>query len=176
MNRISFIIKALGNINEFVGRAVSWLTLLLVLLVSGDVAMRYIFNISYVAIQELEWHIYAIIFLLGAGYTLKHNGHVRVDLIYQRLSKKYRAWIDLLGCIFFLFPGCFLIIKTSIPFVLNSFKISECSPDPGGLPARYLIKSVIVIGFALILLQGIAMFLDRLLFLFGKDQQERRTA
>jgi len=169
------LIRLFDRINEIAGRSVSWLTLLLVLLVSCDVAMRYIFNISFVAVQELEWHIFSIIFLIGAGYTLKQNGHVRVDLIYQRLNKRHRAWIDLLGCIFFLFPGCFLVIKTSIPFVLNSFYIHEGSPDPGGLPARYILKSTIIIGFLLLLFQGTALFLRRLLFLLNINDSDKES-
>ncbi len=170
------LIGFFDRINEIAGRAVSWLTLLLVILVSCDVAMRYIFSISFVAVQELEWHIFSIIFLIGAGYTLKQNGHVRVDLVYQRLSKRYRAWIDLLGCIFFLFPGCFLVIKTSVPFVVNSFQMHECSPDPGGLPARYILKSTIVVGFSMLMIQGASLFLKRLLFLLtANDTQEEAT-
>ena len=169
MTALNSIINAIGRINELTGKAVSWLTLALVFFVSADVAMRYLFNISFVALQELEWHIYSIIFLLGAGYTLKQNGHVRVDLIYQRLGKRHRAYIDVLGCLLFLFPGCFLVIKTAIPFVYTSYRMHEGSPDPGGLAARYLLKSTMIIGFLLLWIQGAAMLLDRLLYLFGRD-------
>jgi TRAP-type mannitol/chloroaromatic compound transport system permease small subunit len=103
--------------NEAVGRMVSWVSLLLVLVVFVDVVMRYLFKTSFVFTQELEWHLFAFIFLIGAGYTLLHDGHVRVDIIYQRLGPKGRAWINLIGVIFFLIPGCYLVISTSWKFV-----------------------------------------------------------
>jgi TRAP-type mannitol/chloroaromatic compound transport system permease small subunit len=138
-------------------------TLLLVLTVFTDVIMRYLFKTSFVFVQEMEWHLFAFIFLMGAGYTLLKEGHVRVDIIYQRLSPKSRAYINMLGIIFFLFPGCYMIIKTAIPFVNNSYNILEGSPDPGGIPFRFIIKSAIPIGFTLIGLQGISMFMKNLM-------------
>ncbi|NPA95458.1 MAG: TRAP transporter small permease subunit [Thermodesulfobacteria bacterium] len=162
------IIHHIDALNERVGKAVSWLTLLLVLLVTLDVILRYGFNISFVAFEEMEWHLYALIFLLGAGYTLRHNGHVRVDVIYQRLPKRIRALINVIGVLLFLFPGCYLVIKTSIPFVLSSWAVHEGSADPGGLPARYILKAAIPLAFCLLAIQGLSMFLKNLCILMGR--------
>jgi TRAP-type mannitol/chloroaromatic compound transport system permease small subunit len=129
--------------------------------------MRYLFKTSFVFVQEMEWHLFAFIFLMGAGYTLLKDGHVRVDIIYQRLSPKACAWINIIGIIFFLFPGCYMIIHTAIPFVNNSYVILEGSPDPGGIPYRFIIKSAIPIGFILIALQGISLFMKNLMTLLN---------
>ena len=137
---------------------VAWLVLLMVLIVGYDVMMRYLFHSGSVALQELEWHLFALIFLLGTPYTLKHDSHVRVDIIYksQRVTDRQRAWIDLFGGLFLLIPFCLLIIISSIPFVTSSFIAGEGSPDPGGLPWRFLLKAVIPLGFTMLLLQGVA--------------------
>lgn len=143
-------------LSEHTGRAVSWLTLALVALVSYDVTMRYIFRAGSVAAQELAWHLFALIFLLGAAYTLKHDAHVRVDVLYQRLDAQGRAWVDLAGGLLFLLPFCLVMIVTSVPFAYGAFLYDEGSPDPGGLPHRFLIKSAIPLGFTLLALQGLA--------------------
>lgn len=150
-------------LNEKVGFGVSWLTSLLVLVVCYDVFTRYLLKNSIVAVQELEWHLFAVIFLVGAAYTLKHNRHVRVDVLYTRFSERTRAWIDFAGSLIFLIPLCILVIWTSRTFVATSYMIGETSPDPGGLPARFVLKSAIPIGFLLLLLQGVALALGSLL-------------
>ncbi len=165
----AIIIESIDSVNEFIGKSVSWLSFLLVLLVTIDVVMRYGFNISFVSLEEMEWHLYALIFLLGAGYTLRHNGHVRVDVIYQRLPKRVRAFINVMGVLFFLFPGCYLVIKTSIPFVHSSWLMHEGSADPGGLPARYILKAVVPIAFALLAIQGFSMLLKNICIFLGLD-------
>ncbi len=170
VSRLKKFSHAIDRLNDLVGRAVCWLSFFLVVLVTIDVSLRYIFNISFVAIQEGEWHLFALLFLLGAGYTLKVNGHVRVDVVYQRLSKRKKAVINLVGCMLFLFPGCLLVIHTSIPFVLASFYMHEGSPDPGGLPARYILKTSIPLGFSLLTVQGISMFLKNLLVLTERER------
>ena len=151
--------RYLDCFSERTGRFVSWLVIALVLLISYDVAMRYLFQAGSTALQELEWHLFSLIFLLGAAYTLKHDGHVRVDVLYHAkwMSAKGRAWIDLFGSLFFLIPFCILIIYSSWPFVLNAYEIGESSPDPGGLPYRFLLKAAIPLGFALLILQGLSM-------------------
>ncbi len=157
------------SINEFVGRAVSWVTFGLVILVFTDVVMRYVFKTSFVFVQEMEWHMFSVIFLVGAGYTLLHDEHVRVDIFYQRMSKKSRAWVNLIGTGFFLFPGCYMIIATAIPFVMASFSVLEGSPDPGGVPFRFILKSMIPIGFVFVMLQGISLFLKSLFTVLEMD-------
>jgi len=176
MNALRSIARFIDKINEYVGRGVSWVTALLVAVVFTDVVMRYVFNTSFVFTQELEWHLFGFIFLIGAGYTLLHDGHVRVDIIYQRLSPKTQAWINLVGTVLFLFPGCYLIIVTSMGFVENSFAVLEGSPDPGGIPMRFIIKSMIPLGFALVWLQGLSLLIKSLLTIAGADQQDGEAA
>jgi TRAP-type mannitol/chloroaromatic compound transport system permease small subunit len=163
-------------INDYVGRGVSWATLLLVLVTFTDVVMRYFFNTSYVFTQELEWHIFAFIFLMGAGYTLKNDGHVRVEVFYGKLDRKGKAWINLIGVLFFLIPSCALFIKTGIPFMLKSFQVLEGSPDPGGIPYRFILKGCIPAGYALILLQGISLGIHSLIVVLGHNTPPEEEA
>lgn len=135
---------------------------LLVAVVFIDVVMRYAANTSFVFTQELEWHLFGFIFLMGAGYTLLYDQHVRVDVVYQRLSPRGQAWINVLGCIFLLFPGALLIIYTSFGFAREAFTFMEGSPDPGGIPFRFIIKSCVPLGFVLLLFQGVSMFIRNL--------------
>ncbi len=167
------ILALIATLNEKVGSLVAWLTTGLMLLVGYDVFTRYLLKRSSVAVQELEWHLFAVIFLLGAGFTLKHNRHVRVDVFYARFTQKGRAWIDLLGSLLFLLPFAALIIWTSFTFVKNAFLIGETSPDPGGLPARFLIKAAIPVGFALLLLQALAMAGEALRVILELSLQSR---
>ncbi|MDX1708647.1 MAG: TRAP transporter small permease subunit, partial [Desulfobacterales bacterium] len=105
MRTLQKISAKIDALNQWVGRGVAWVTLGLVLVVFVDVVMRYLFKTSFVFTQELEWHLFGFIFLIGAGYTLLHDGHVRVDIIYQRVGFKTRAWINLCGVLLFLIPG-----------------------------------------------------------------------
>jgi len=152
------LISIIGVITEGVGRIASWLILAMVLLICYDVAMRYLFQHGSVALQELEWHLFALIFLLGSAYTLKYDQHVRVDIIYQSrfMSDKSRAWVNILGTLLFLIPFCTLVLFTTWPFVENSFYYQEGSPDPGGLPYRFILKGSLLVAFSLLILQGIA--------------------
>ncbi len=172
MEALRTICLRIDSINEKVGHFVSWATLVLVIVTFADVVMRYLFNTSYVFTQELEWHVFAFIFLMGAGYTLKIDGHVRVEVFYGRLSRKGKAWINLIGVLFFLIPSCYIFIKTSIPFVVKSFQYMEASPDPGGIPFRFILKGCIPAGYALILLQGVSLGINSLLDLVRPGDQE----
>ncbi|SHG04512.1 TRAP-type mannitol/chloroaromatic compound transport system, small permease component [Desulfacinum infernum DSM 9756] len=173
MHWISRFCDRLDSVNRAVGRGVSWVALLMVLVVTVDVIMRYLFKITFVFVQELEWHLFGVLFLIGAGYTLLYDDHVRVDVFYQRFSKKTQAWINFLGALLALFPGCYLIIVTSWQFVMNSWAVNEGSPDPGGLPARYILKAMIPIGFALVALQGIPLTLRSLMVILGIESDFR---
>ena len=117
--------------------------------------MRYVFQSGSIGLQELEWHLFSIIFLIGAAYTLKHDEHVRLDVLYRShiISDKHRAWLDVFGGFFILLPFCILIIVSAEPFVKQAFLHNEASPDPGGLPARWFIKSMIIVSFVLLLIQ-----------------------
>lgn len=153
---------------ESLGRLVSWLSLLLVVIICCDVVSRYLFNKSSVAIYELEWHIFSLIFLLGAAYALKHDRHVRVDVVYSRLSPKARAWINLVGTVVFLLPFCTVLLIEGWDFVSNSFRLLESSADAGGLPARYLIKSAIPGGFLLVTIQALTIICKSILIISDK--------
>jgi TRAP-type mannitol/chloroaromatic compound transport system permease small subunit len=155
---------------------VAWVTLLMVLVVFIDVLMRYLLNMSFVFTQELEWHLFAFVFLMGAGYTLLHDGHVRVDIIYQQVGPKTKAWINIIGVIFFLIPGCYMVVETSWGFVSDSFAVLEGSPDPGGVPLRFIIKSAIPVGFGLLLLQGVSLGIHSFLVLIGVETGEEENA
>jgi TRAP-type mannitol/chloroaromatic compound transport system permease small subunit len=165
------LLKFIDQMSEYVGKATSWLAIILVLIVCYDVVTRYIFNISSVAVQELEWHIFAVMFLLGATYTLKNDNHVRVDIFYSRLTPKNKAIVNLVGVFVFLVPFCIIILITSFYFVLNSFNVLESSPDPGGLPARYILKSILPISFFLLLLQGISLGLKSSIEIFSAERE-----
>ena len=161
----------LEQFSERTGMLVSWLVLAMVLLVSYDVAMRYFFQSGSVALQEMEWHLFSLIFLIGAAYTLKHDDHVRLDLFYKSkfMDDQRRAWIDLFGSIFLLIPFCILIISSAWPFVYQSYIHLEGSPDPGGLPYRWILKASIPLGFTFLLLQGVSDIVKNLSTILGKD-------
>ena len=140
---------------RIIGHAVSWLSLVLVIVIVLDVSLRYLFNYTSVASFELEWHLFAALFMLSAAWTLQQDRHVRVDLFYQRFSPKGKAWVNLIGMLFFLLPFCWIAGVESLSFVSASYAMGETSPDPGGLPARYLIKAVIPASFLLLFAQGL---------------------
>ena len=166
------LVSKIDAFTEYTGKCISSLVIILTLLVSYDVSMRYFFNSGSIAIQELEWHIFSIIFLLGSAYTLKHNEHVRLDIFYNSrfLDDKVRAWFDILGVLLILIPFCLLIIFSSLPFVTQSYIHNEISPDPGGLTDRWLIKAAIPLSFFLLLIQGIADVLKNLFLVLGNNK------
>ena len=167
--RLKKINRALEMVSEFSGRVVAWLVLLLVLVICFEVViMKGLFNGSP-ALQELQWHLFGLIFLLGAAYTLKHEGHVRIEIFYQQLDRRRRAWVDLLGTLLFLLPFCITLFLVSIPLVAAAYASGESSPDAGGLPYRFLIKSAIPAGFLLLSVQGIALLIKNLLIVTDRE-------
>jgi TRAP-type mannitol/chloroaromatic compound transport system permease small subunit len=154
--------------NEWIGRAVAWLSAALVALVCFDVIVRYWFSDTKAWIMELEWHFFALMFLLGAGYAFRHDRHVRVDLFYGRMTPREKAQVNLVGGLLFLLPWCAVICYYSMEYALSAYRIGETSPDPGGLPARYLIKMAIPLGMFLLFLQGLASVIDALGVLRGE--------
>ena len=162
------LISKIDSFTEYTGKCISSLVIVLVILVGFDVSMRYLFNSGSIAIQELEWHIFSIIFLLGSAYTLKHNEHVRLDILYNSklVSEKMRVWFDILGGLLILLPFCLLIIISAWPFVMQAYTHGEISPDPGGLSSRWLIKAAIPIGFFMLLIQGISELLKKVLLVY----------
>ncbi len=163
-------ITFVNGLNEKIGHGISWLTTAMVLIVCYDVFTRYVLKASSVAVQELEWHLFAVIFLLGAAFSLKNDQHVRVDVLYTRFSEKGKAWVNFLGSIVFLIPFSLLVIWASLHFVKSSYIMGETSPNPGGLPARYLLKACIPAGFFLLLLQAVSLTFQSLLTILGKAE------
>lgn len=156
------------NINEWIGSyIVTSAVFLFILVIFSNVIMRYVFNTSFVFMAELEWHVFAFIFLMGAGFTLLHDGHVRVDIFYSGMNQKKQAYINCFGVILFLLPSCYLVLTTTIPWVINSYQVGEMSIDPGGIPARFLLKAVLPAGYFLMLIQGISLFLKSLFIILG---------
>ena len=166
----------IDRFQERFGRGVSWLSLGMVRVVFSDVVTRYVFRTTSGAMQELEWYLFGTLYLLAAGYTLLHDEHVRVDIMYSKLSPRRRAVVDfVLFCVFF-FPSCLLVIYTAWPFVRNSWSVWEGSPDPGGLPLRWLLKSMIIVGFVLLLLQGISQTIKSFYWAMGWESPPQAPA
>jgi len=173
MNILVRISECIDRASERIGRFVCWLTLAMVLIASYNALARYIgkyagHNLTSNALVEAQWYLFSIVFLLGAAYALKHNAHVRVDVLYDRLGPRPRAWINLAGAVVFLVPFCVLCIWTSWRTVASSWAIFETSPDPGGLP-RYPIKTLIPIAFVLVVIQGVSEIIKAVLVLRGAE-------
>ncbi len=164
------IVRIIDYSVEILGKTAAWLAFMLVLLVCYNVLMRYAFNSSEVYLTELEWHVFSALFLLGAAYAFQKDRHVRVDVFYTRFSPKTKAVVNSLGTLIFLIPFCIIVIKTSADFAANSFSYQESSPDPAGLPARYLIKYVITFSFCLLLLQAVSVLIKSAYMLFNREE------
>lgn len=166
MNGLLGISRVIDAINERLGRWLTWLVLVMVLVSSANAVMRYLLNMSSNAWLELQWYLFAMVFLLCSGYTLLHNEHIRIDVVTSRFSPQTRAWIDIFGTVFFLLPVSIYITYLSWPIFMNAWNSSEMSSNAGGLirwPARLMIPA----GFALLSLQGISELIKRIAFLRG---------
>ena len=158
--------RGIDALNERIGRVVLWLVLAMALLSSINAVSRYLFNRSSNAWLELQWYMFAAVFLLCAGYTLLHNEHIRIDVISSRFSSRTRAWVDIFGTLFFLLPMAIVILKLSWPIFMNAWVSEEMSSNAGGLirwPARALVPA----GFLLLTLQGLSELIKRIAFLRG---------
>ena len=160
MSKLSKIAAAIDLFNEWVGRITYWLVLLMVAVGAWNVLGRYLgkiigVNLTSNSLIEIQWYLFDVVFLFGAAYALKYNEHVRVDIFYKNWSRRRKALANFWGNLLFLIPFSSLLIYYSWGTVINSWKIWEMSPDPGGLP-RYPIKTSIIIAFILLILQGIA--------------------
>ncbi len=166
MNALLKLSQLIDSITEFVGKSIIWVVLVVTLISTGNALMRYTINYSSNAFLEIQWYLFAVIFLFGAGYTLKKNEHVRIDLISGKFSKRGQAWIDVFGIIFFLMPMAIAIMWMSWPVFLLAFKNNEMSSNAGGLilwPARLMVP----VGFFLLVMQGVSELIKRLGFLQG---------
>ncbi|MCB1789296.1 MAG: TRAP transporter small permease subunit [Gammaproteobacteria bacterium] len=151
--------RLFDRVADAIGVAAAVLLLLLVANVFYDVIMRYLFNDVSIAMQELEWHLFSAVFLLGTAYALKVDGHVRVDLIYERLPPRRQALVDILGTVLFVWPFCLLVADYGVGFAAEAYRIGEISGDPGGLPWRWLIKAMIPLAFACVILTSVGFML-----------------
>ncbi len=150
--------KLAGGIDAFtdlVGRATSWLALGIALVMGANVLMRYMFSIGFIWAQELEWHIFVPICLFGMSYALLHKEHVRVDVLFQYFSARNKHRVDILSA-FISMAFCLIVIRLSVPYVYQSWSIGEGTANPGGIEYRYIIKSLIPIGFAIMFLQSLS--------------------
>lgn len=161
------------RINEWIGSViVTSAVFIFILVIFSNVILRYVFNTSFVFMAELEWHVFAFIFLMGAGYTLLHEGHVRVDIFYSIMDRKKQALINLFGVLFLLIPSCYVVLTTTIPWVIVAYQIGEVSINPGGIPARFLLKATLPIGYFLLLIQGLLLGVRSFFILLGKPLED----
>jgi TRAP-type mannitol/chloroaromatic compound transport system permease small subunit len=166
MKALLALSRAIDTLNEQVGKLTYWLILAAVLISTGNAIVRYTFDRSSNAWLELQWYLFSFVFLFSAGYTLLHNQHVRIDIVSGLLSARGRAWIDILGTIFFLLPMAIAIMWLSWPVFLDAYRSGEVSTNAGGLtvwPGRLMLP----VGFFLLILQGVSELIKRIAFLRG---------
>lgn len=159
--------RAIDALNGRVGRAVGWLVLLTTLISAGNAVSRYGFNVSSNAWLEVQWYLFSAIFLLGSGYALLTNAHVRIDLVAVRLRRRTNAWIDVVGIVVFLIPTCLVFLKFGWDMFYDSYARGEISADSGGL-VRWPVKVLVPVGFLLLLLQALSELVKRIAYLRGK--------
>jgi TRAP-type mannitol/chloroaromatic compound transport system permease small subunit len=159
-----------------IGDASSWIWLVLLLIIVLNVVMRYLFGMGRIEFEEIQWHLYAIGFLLGLSYASMSDSHVRVDVIREKLPVQLQAWIELYGILLLLLPFIALVLYASLPFVAYSFSTNEISEAPGGLPYRWIIKSVLTLGFVMLLLVTLSRLSRLWCFLFGWPHPTAETS
>ena len=167
MTAIRFIINAIDRFTETTGRLLSWLNLALMISIFAVVLLRYVLNEGSIALQELAIYLHASIFLGACAYTLRHDGHVRVDIFYRGFSPRIKGLVDACGTLLLLMPVSLFIGTMSWDYVERSWAVRETSHDPGGLPAVFLLKSLILVFVATLLIQGVAEFFRGLLTFLG---------
>lgn len=165
MSQCQRLVRTIDTLTEWTGKVIAWLSAVMALLTTVVVVMRYGFNSGSIAGQEAVTYLHATLFMLGAAYALKTDAHVRVDVFYRRFNPVTRAWINALGGIIFLLPLCVLIVMMSSDYVQQAWRIREISSDAGGIPAVFLLKSLIPAMAVTLLLQGVAEILRNLAIL-----------
>jgi TRAP-type mannitol/chloroaromatic compound transport system permease small subunit len=161
MNALLALSRAIDALTERIGRLVIWLVLVATLISAGNALARYTLGESSNAWLEIQWYLFGAVFLLAGGYTLKHNGHVRIDIVYGRLGPKGQAVIDLVGGLLFLLPMACLLAWLAWPMFMAAWTTHEMSPDAGGL-LRWPVKLLLPVGFGLLALQGVAEVIKRI--------------
>ncbi|WP_067217573.1 TRAP transporter small permease subunit [Marinomonas gallaica] len=151
--------KRIETLIEVIGRNISFVWIVLMVLIVANALMRYFFSVNFIALEELQWHLYAVGFMIGLSYCLIHDGHVRVDAVVEHRSLRTRAWIELIGLSVLLLPFCLIVLEYALPFVTRAYQLNEVSASPGGLPMRWLIKSTIIVAFVLLSLTAFSRWL-----------------
>jgi TRAP-type mannitol/chloroaromatic compound transport system permease small subunit len=171
MNLLRKFEQGINRLSGLSGWLSGWLCVAMILVVFIDVVARYAFASGSIAMQEMEWHLFAAMFLLGASYTMREDANVRVDVLYGRMRPHTKAVVDILGTILFVIPMCSLILYSSYDFVSYSYQIQEVSVDPGGLPYRFAFKALLPIGYSLVLLQSFSVISRNARLLCGNEPE-----
>lgn len=159
-----------NNTIILIGRLAAWSSIGLIVVILFDVVTRRFLVLGSTKLQELEWHIHAVLFMLCLGYAYLKDSHVRIDLLRERLSRRKQLWIELIGCLFFLIPYSFLVIFYGVDWWHRSFAVNESAPSATGLPYRWIIKAVLPIGFLLLFASGISTAFRKIIQLFGPPE------
>ena len=167
MNNLLAFSRLVDRLNEAIGKATTWLILIVVVISAGNAVVRYAFDWSSNGLLEIQWYLFSAVFLLCAAYVLKKNEHIRIDVIAGRLSPRAQNWIDVFGIIVFLLPMVIMTMSLSWPVFMNAWNTGETSANPGGL-IRWPVRLLMPVGFFLLLLQGLSELVKRLAFLTGR--------
>ena len=169
LNKLRHINNILDNFSEWTGRILAWFTLIMVLITFLVVVLRYAFDMGWIAMQESITYLHALVFLGAGAYTLKQDGHVRVDIFYREMKPKAKAWVNIFGTLFLLIPTCVFIFWIALQYVGESWAVQEGSREAGGLPGVYLLKTLILIMPVLVTLQGASILISSFLTLSGSE-------
>lgn len=167
MQALYLLARAIDRLNHHLGRAIAWLTLAMVVVQFTVVVLRYVFGLGFIWMQESILYMHSLVFLIGAGYTLLKEGHVRVDIFYREARPRKKALVDLLGVLFLLLPFCILVWTVALPYVQNSWRVFEGSKETSGIQGVYLLKTTILLFTVLVGLQGLSMAIKSMLVLTG---------
>lgn len=176
MQALQVLAKAIDRVNDTLGRAVAWLALAMVLVQFLVVILRYVFGVGFLWMQESIVYMHATLFMVAAGYTLLHNGHVRVDIFYRSASPRRRAFVNLTGVLLFLLPMCVVLWQVGFPYVSASWAIFEGSKETSGIHAVFLLKTNILLFAGLVFIQGISMAAHAVLVLSGHEAETTEQA
>ncbi|WP_366940568.1 TRAP transporter small permease subunit [uncultured Rhodospira sp.] len=169
VSSLAALARALDAFSRFVGHTTAWLALIMVLVQFLVVVLRYVFGLGFIWMQESIVYMHGLLFMVGAGYTLLMDGHVRVDVFYREASPRRQAIVNLVGSLLFLVPFCALILWVSWDYVMNAWRVMEGSKETSGVQGIYLLKTVILVFAGLVLLQGLSLILRSVLTLAGVE-------
>ena len=169
MSVIIVLVRSIDSLNDWVGRTISWLTVIMVAIVFFVVVLRYLFSVGWIAMQETYVWMHGTIFMLAAAYTFLHDGHVRIDIFYRDARQTYKSLVNILGCLFFVLPVLWIVGSKGLPFVERSWGRLESSAEAGGLPGLYFFKTIILVFCFLFSLQAISLTLRSIAELLGRE-------